>query len=56
MDLAPGDIVLVRMKALGVHHNIADKWEQGPPIVISQKGNQPIFKIQPENAKNQEGI
>ena len=56
MALAPGDIVLVRMKALGQDHKIADKWEQDPHIVISQMGNQPVFKIQPKNAKNQEGI
>ena len=56
MALSPGDIVLVRLKALGQDHKIVDKWEQNPHIVLSQVGNQPVFKIQPKNAKNQEGI
>ena len=45
MALAPGDVVLVRTKALGQDHKIADKWEQNPHIVISQMGNQPVFKV-----------
>ena len=56
MALVAGDIVLVRMKALGQDHRIADKWEQGPHVVISQMCYQPVLKIQPRNAKNQEGI
>ena len=56
MALVLGDVVLVRMKALGQDHIIADKWEQNPHVMISQMGNQPVFKIQPENAKDQEGI
>ena len=56
MALVPGDVVLVRMKALGKDHKIADKWEQNPHVVISQMVNLPVFKIQPSNAKNQEGI
>ena len=40
MALVPGDVVLVRMKALGQDHKIADKWEQNPHVVISQMGNQ----------------
>ena len=56
MALAPGDIVLVRMKAFEQDHKIADKWKQDPHVVISQMGNQPVFKIQPKNAKNKDGI
>ena len=56
MALSPGYIVPVRMKALGQDHKIADKWEQDPHIVFSQMGNQLVFKIQPKNDKNQEGI
>ena len=56
MAIAPGDIVLVRTKALGQHHKIADKWEQDPHVVISKMHNQSVFKVQPKNAKNQEGI
>ena len=28
--LAPGDMVLVKAKASGQHHKIADKWKQNP--------------------------
>ena len=56
MALAPGDIVLMRMKALWQDHKMVDKWEQDPHVVISQMYNQPVFKVQPKNAKNQEGI
>ena len=49
-------MVLVRAKALGQHHKIADKLEQNPYVVISQMDNQPLFKVQPRGAKDQEGI
>ena len=35
MALAPGDIVLVRIKAFGQGHRKADKEEQNPHIVLS---------------------
>ena len=56
MSLAQGDVVLVRLKALGQDHKIADKWEQNPYVVVSQMGNQPVFKVQPRNVKHHEGI
>ena len=56
MALAPSDVVLVKMKALGQDHKIGDKWEQNLYIVISQMGNQPVFKVQPRNVKDHEGI
>ena len=56
MALAPGDIVLVRTKALGQDYKIADKWEHDPYIVLSQMGSKPVFKVKPKNARNQEEI
>ena len=56
MALAPSGMVLVRMKALGQDHKIKDKWEQNPYVVISQMGNQSVFKVQTRDAKDQEGI
>ena len=56
MALAPGDMVLVRAKALGQDYKIADKWEQNQYVMVSQMGNQPVFKVQPQGAKDQEGI
>ena len=53
MALSLGDVVLVRMKAVGQDHKIADKWEQNPYVVISQMGNLPVFKVQPRNIKDQ---
>ena len=44
------------MKASGQDDKIVDKWEQNPYVVISQMGNQPVFKVQPRNIKNHEGI
>ena len=49
-------MVLMRTKLLGQDHKIADTWEQNAYVVISQMGNQPVFKMQPRNVKDQEGI
>ena len=55
MALDSGDMVLVRMKALGQDHKIADKWEQNPYVVKSQmavilfsKCNLEMLKIKKE--------
>ena len=56
MALVLDDIVLVRRKAFRQNHRIADKWEQNPPIVLWQMCNQPVFKVQPKDAKGEEGI
>ena len=56
MALALGDMVLVRIKVLEQYHKIADKWEQDSYVVKNQMGNQPVFKVQPRDAKDQEGI
>ena len=47
MKLEPDDLVMVRIKALTGDHKIADKWEDIPHWVISQLGDQHIFKVQP---------
>ena len=36
MKLVPGDLLLVRVKAFGSNHKIADRWEQVPYRVLSQ--------------------
>ena len=56
MKLAPDDIVLVRVKAFGADHKIADKWKQSPYKVLSQLDNQPVFKIQEVGAMGDEKI
>ena len=56
MALVLGDVVQVRVKASGQDHKVTDRWEQNPHIVLSWMGNQPIFKVQLKDAKDQEGI
>ena len=56
MKLAPDDIVLVRVKAFGADHKIADKWKQSPYQVLGQLDNQPVFKIQEVGAIGDENI
>ena len=36
MKIVPGDLVLVRVKAFGPDHKIADRWEQVPYWVLEQ--------------------
>ena len=45
MKLEPGDTVLVRVKAFGADHKIADKWEQKPYLVLAQRNNQPVYEV-----------
>ena len=47
MKLEPDDLVMVRVKALTGNHKIADHWENTPHRVISQMGDQPVFKVRP---------
>ena len=47
IKLEPDDLVMVRMKALTSDHKIADQWEDTPHKVISQMGDQPVFKVRP---------
>ena len=47
MDLAPGDLVLVRVNVPDPdHHRIADKWEQSLYRVIEKLNNQLVFRVQ----------
>ena len=47
MDLAPGDLVLVKVNVPDPdYHKIADKWEQSPYRVIEKLNNQLVFRIQ----------
>ena len=47
IKLEPGDTVLVRVKAFGADHKIADKWEQKPYLVVAQRKDQPVFEVKP---------
>ena len=46
MKIEPGDLVMVRIKAFGRDHKVADKWEITPYRVLSQNGKKPVFMVQ----------
>ena len=54
MKLIPEDLVLVRVKAFGPDHKIADRWEQIPYKVLSQHNNSPVYKVQLINKNTDE--
>ena len=56
MKIEPGDLVLVRVKAFGPEHKIADRWEQTPYKVLSQLHNSPVFKVQPVDGEDENSI
>ena len=56
MKIVPGDLVLVRVKAFGPDHKIADRWEQVPYKVLSQHNNSPVYKVQPVNETTEENV
>ena len=56
MKIEPGDIVLVRVKAFGPDHKIADRWEQNPYKVLSHYANTPVYKVQPVGAEDDDSI
>ena len=56
MKLAPGDLVLVRVKAFGPDHKIVDRWEQIPYRVLAQHKDSPVYKVQPTTESEEEGI
>ena len=56
MKIEPGDLVLVRVKAFGPDHKIADRWEQTPYRVLSQLHNSLVFKVQPVDAEDENSI
>ena len=43
--LRKGDLVLVQINKFGTDHKIADKWEQDPWEVLSQKDDSPLLTI-----------
>ena len=43
--LRNGDLVLVQINKFGTDHKIADKWEQDPWEVLSQRDNSPLLTI-----------
>ena len=49
MQIVPGDLVLVRVKAFGPDHKIADHWEQVPYKVLSKHQHSPVYQVQPIN-------
>ena len=56
MKIIPGDLVLVRVKAFGPNHKIADRWEQVPYQVLEQHNYTPVYKVQPVNNDGDDGI
>ena len=56
MSLRPNGLVLVCVKAPTGDHKITDWWEVTPHHVLSQLADQPVFKVQPINAKDDENI
>ena len=56
MSLRPNDFVLVCGKAPTGDHKIADQWEVTQHHVVSQLPNQPVFKVQPMYAEDDENI
>ena len=49
-------MVLVRVKAFGPDHKIADRWEQTPYKVLSQLHNGLVFKVQPVDGEDVNSI
>ena len=56
MSLKPDDLVFVHVKAPTGVHRIADQWQVTPHCVLSQLAGQPVFKVQPEDAEDDENI
>ena len=56
MSLKPEDLVLVHVKASSGQHKIIDRWEDKQYRVLSQLDDQPVFKVQPEDAVDDENI
>ena len=56
MSLRPNDLVLVHVKAPTGDHTIPHQWIVTPHHVLSQLANQPVFKVQPIYADDDENI
>ena len=54
MSLRPDDLILVHVKAPSGDHKIADQWEETPHQVLSQLADQPVFRVQPVDAEDDE--
>ena len=46
----------MHVKAQFIDHKIADQWEATPHHVLSQLADQPVFKVQPVDAEDDENI
>ena len=40
----------------GVDHKVADKWKQTSYLVLSQLGDQPIYKVQEIDSEGEENV
>ena len=56
MKIEHGDLVLVRVKAFGPEHKIADRWEQTPYKVLSQLHHSLVFKVQSVDGEDENSI
>ena len=56
MKIVLGDLVLVRVKAFGPDHKIANSWEQVPYRVLLQHKDSPVYKVQPVNDDTEKNI
>ena len=56
MQIVPGDLVLVWVKAFGPNNKIAVHREQVPYKVLSQHKDSPVYKVQPINNNSDESI
>ena len=56
MKIVLGELVLVRVKAFGPDHKIADRWEQVPYQVLEQHNNTPVCRVQSVNDDRDDNI
>ena len=56
MSIKPEDLILVHVKAPSGQHKIIDQWEDKQYQVLSQLDDQPVFRVQPEDAVDDENI
>ena len=55
-EVLEGDLVLLRDKKPGSNYKIADKWAEGIYIVVSRKGEGPVYKIRPLGGGDEQTI
>ena len=56
MKVVPGDLVLVKVKAFGPDHKIANQWEKTPYEILSQHKDAPVYKVQPVDKQDSGSI